>query len=145
MTEEEKTNLQKVAIYISCLSTADSMFLGYRNLFLVVETLLFALAIGLLATERVIYLWIPVFLGLIFCLSSFFVLGFGRKRVDYWRDRVLEEVKGTNLQKVFEIYQPVYIWKIPSPTSPRFWFDLASPIILATIWIFLCINYLFLK
>jgi len=135
MTEGGENKLQRVAIYVACLSLADSMLVGYRNLFLVIETLLFTLAIGLLSIDKVDYLWIPIFLGLIFCFSSFFVFAFAKKRVDYWRDRIFEEIQGTDLQKVFGIYLPVYVWRIPSPSSPRFWFDVLSPVALSIVWI----------
>ena len=135
MSQEEKDKLQKVGVCLSALGIANSMLMGYRGLFLVIEAILLSLGIGLLAVEKTGYIGILGTLGLIFCFAAFFLFSWGRRRVDYWRDRIFEEVKGTDLEEIFEIYRPTYIWKIPSPVSPRFWLDLLSPTIIVAIWI----------
>jgi hypothetical protein len=83
------------------------------------------------------YFWLTVALGLVYCFGSIFILSWGRKRVDYWRDKIFEEVKETNLESIFEIYKPVYLSWLPSPRSPRFWLDVFLPIIIVLFWVFL--------
>lgn len=131
----EKEILQKVEIYQQCLGTATSLLQNYRNLFLTIEVILLTLAVALLTIGKIEYIGILFVIGIIYCLASIVVFKWGRKRVDYWRDRIFEEVKGTELEKVFRVYQPAYIWKIPSLTSPRFWFDLFSPAMVLLLWI----------
>lgn len=135
MCQEEKDRLQRVGIYITCLGIANQMLIGYRSLFLITETLFLAFGVSLLTVGRVQYIWIGTSIGLVFCFVFFFLSSWGRKRVDYWRDRIFEEIRGTDLEKIFEIYQPAYIWRIPSLVSPRFWLDLISPIMMGIIWI----------
>lgn len=135
VSREEKDKLQKVGIYQECISMENTLLQNYRALFLGVEVILITLGIGLLTIEKQDYLWIAAGVGMIFCFASVLIFSWGRKRVDYWRDRIFEEVKETDLEKVFEIYKPAYIGMFPSPISPRFWFDVASPIITGAIWI----------
>jgi hypothetical protein len=127
--------LQKVEIYQQCLAMENSLLQSYRNLFLTVEVILLTLAVALLTIDKIEYTWIPIAIGLIYCFASVFVFKWGRNRVDYWRDRIFEEIKNTELERIFKVYQPLYIWKIPSLTSPRFWFDFLSPITISMLWI----------
>lgn len=136
MTQEEKKDkLQRVGIYQDSLSMENSLLQGYRALFLTFEVILLTLGVGLLALEKEEYILIPIIIGIVFCLASTPIFSWGRRRVDYWRDKIFEEVKGTDIETIFEIYRPVYLWIIPSPTSPRFWFDLISPLIMGLVWI----------
>ena len=131
-----KETLQKVEIYQQCLGTATSLLQNYRNLFLTIEVVLLTLATVLLTIGKAEYIWILVVIGILYCAASFLVFEWGRKRVDYWRDRIFEEVKETELEKIFKkVYRPIYVWKIPSPISPRFWFDYVSPATAAVLWI----------
>jgi len=131
----EKEILQKVEIYQQCLAMENSLLQSYRNLFLTVEVILLTLAVALLTIGKIEYIWISATIGLLYCFASFFILKWGRKRVDYWRDRIFEEVQDTEIEKTFKVYRPLYIWKIPSLVSPRFWFDFISPMIIVTLWI----------
>ena len=137
MHQENEDMLQRISIYVACLGIADQMLIAYRALFLVIETLFLAFAIGLLTIKEIRYNWILASIGLVLCISFFFLSSWGRKRVDYWRDKIFEEAKGTDLEKVFKIYQPIYTWRIPSPFSPRFWLDLLLPVMITIMWIFL--------
>ena len=130
-----KETLQKIEIYQQCLAMENSLLQSYRNLFLTIEVILLTLAVALLTIDKIEYIWVSAVIGIIYCLASVFVFKWGRDRVDYWRDRIFEEVKDTELEKIFKVYQPLYIWKIPSPTSPRFWFEFISPLIITMLWI----------
>lgn len=137
MSQEEKDKVQKVGIYQSCLSMENSLLQSYRTLFLTIEVILLALGIALLTMDRIKYVWMPAGIGMIFCFASIAIFSWGRKRVDYWRDRIFEEIKGIDLEKIFEIYRPIHIWRIPSLVSPRFWFDVISPLTIGIAWLFL--------
>ena len=138
MKTPQTSNPERLAIYVSCLYGANSMLVSYRSMFLVIETLLFTLGMYFSA-KKGLYFWMTVILGLVYCLAFLFILSWGRKRVDYWRDRIFEEVKNSELEKIFEIYKPSYIRRVPSPISPRFWLDITLPIIITAFWILLII------
>lgn len=134
---------QRVEIFQQCLSMENSLLQSYRSLFLTFEVILLTLGVGLLAMGKEGYILIPVIIGLVFCFAFWPISSWGRGRVDYWRDIIFGEVQGTYLEEIFEIYRPVNIWLIPSPASPRFWFDVVSPVIMGTIWVIvLLIAYL---
>jgi len=91
------------------------------------------------SAKKGLYFLMTVILGFVYSLAFLFVLSWGRRRVDYWRDRIFEEVKNSELERIFEIYRPSYIGRVPSPISPRFWLDVILPIIITAFWMLLIV------
>jgi|GEM_PF-6597802 len=131
----EEESLQKVGIYCQNLSSESSQLQNYRSLFLSVEAVLLSLAAALFSINKIEPAWILTALGLTYCVASIVVLKWSRSRVDYWRDRIFEEIKDTEFEEIFKVFRPNYTHKIPSPATPRFWFDVLLPIVTLVLWI----------
>lgn len=148
MTEREtiepiimNDRIDKLAICQTCMDHEQSIRSGYQALLTALEAAIFGLVFVLVELQRTDRLWVLAMAGILLCLIFGTACEFRARNVDFWRRRIVELAKGTDLEDAFKGSK--YGW-IPFGKVGRFgekvlghWFErvLVPAIIVVWVWI----------
>ena len=135
---EEEIIISKLAICQTCMSYEQSIRVSYQSLLAALETILFGFVFVLVELQRIGSLWILAMAGILLCLGIGAACEFRARNVDFWRRRIVELAKGTDLSDDF--IRSKYGW-IPFGKVGRFgekllghWFERAVVPAIVVIW-----------
>lgn len=98
---KEATIVSKLAICQTCMSYEQSIRVSYQSLLAALETILFGFVFILVELERTGSLWILATAGILLGLGIGAACEFRARNVDFWRRRIVELAKGTDLADAF--------------------------------------------
>ena len=131
----------KLAICQTSMSYEQSIRVSYQSLLAALETILFGFVIVLLELQRTESLWILAMMGILLGLGFGASCEFRARNVDFWRRRIVELAKATDLADAFA--ESKYGW-VPGGKVGCFgeklfghWFErmIVPAIILIWLWI----------
>jgi len=98
---EETIILSKLAICQTCMGYEQSIRVSYQSLLAALETILFGFVFVLVELQRTESLWLLAVAGILLCLGFGAACEFRARNVDFWRRRMVELAKGTDLADAF--------------------------------------------
>jgi len=98
---EEAYIISKLAIYQTCMGYEQSICVSYQSLLAALETILFGFVFVLVELQRTGFIWVLALAGILLCLGIGAACEFRARNVDFWRRRIVELAKGTDLLEDF--------------------------------------------
>jgi len=141
MATKEEIIMSKLALCQTCMGYQQSIRVSYQSLLAALETILFGFVFVLVELQRTASLWILAMAGILLCLGFGTACEFRARNIDFWRKRIVELAKATDLADAF--IGSKYGW-IPFGKVGRFaekllghWFErvIIPAIVIIWVWI----------
>jgi hypothetical protein len=97
----EKDVLDKLQVCQTCMGYEESIRVSYQSLLAALETILFSFAFALSQLQRTTNTWVLAVPGVLLCLGFGAACEFRARNVDYWRRRIVNLAKSTDLADSF--------------------------------------------
>ena len=143
-----KKIIEKLTIFQTCLDHEESIRTSYQTVLAEIQVGLFGFLFVLIQLKLTDHLWLIAITGIILCLIFVVACDFRAKNVDFWRERIIELVRGTELENDFR--EGKYGW-IPLGKIGRFgerlfghWFERVLVPAMIFLWIMIIIWFRFL-
>ena len=140
--------IEKLAIFQTCLDHEESIRTSYQTVLVEIQVGLFGFVFILIQLGLTDFLWLVVIAGIALCLIFVIACDFRAKNVDFWRGRIIELVRGTELENDFR--EGKYGW-VPLGKFGRFgekhfghWFERLLVPAMIFLWIITIILFHFL-
>jgi hypothetical protein len=101
LDNEEAIIMRKLSICQTCMGYEQSIRVSYQSLLAALETILFGFVLVLVELQRIASLWILAMVGILLCLGVGAACEFRARNIDFWRRRIVELAKGTDLADDF--------------------------------------------
>lgn len=129
----------KLSIYLSAMDHESKIRTSYQSLLTSLEAALFSLVITLYQLKLIDLLWLFPIGGIALCFFLGIACEFRARNIDVWRVRIVEVVKGTDLEEAFK--EAKYRW-IPFGKAGFWgeylfghWFERIFVTSIITIWV----------
>lgn len=92
----------KLPIYQTCMDSEQSIRTSYQSLLSTLEVAIFSLFFVLIQLKLTRQIWILPIVGILLCLIFGIACDYRAKNVDFWRKRIINMVKDTDLENDFK-------------------------------------------